>query len=70
MKTSVAVLTLSLFYLSVAEPVPEDHCKSALRELEAKLQKTEEKLDDLKKEVQGNKTVFVLYYFQVASGSR
>ncbi|XP_030258730.1 complement C1q-like protein 4 [Sparus aurata] len=58
MKTSVAVLTLSLFYLSVAEAVLEDHCKSALRELEAKLQKTEEKLDDLKKEVQGNRVAF------------
>ncbi|XP_030258731.1 complement C1q tumor necrosis factor-related protein 6-like [Sparus aurata] len=51
MKTYVAVLTLSLFYLSVAEAVPEDHCKSALRELE-------EKFDDLKKEVRGNRVAF------------
>ena len=67
MKTSVAVLTLSLFYLSVAEPVPEDHCKRALSELE-------EKFDDLKKEVQGNiivsHSMFLLYYFRVASGSK
>uniref|UniRef100_A0A671Y0U5 C1q domain-containing protein n=1 Tax=Sparus aurata TaxID=8175 RepID=A0A671Y0U5_SPAAU len=74
MKISVAVLTLSLFYLSVAEAVLDYHLKSILGELKAELQKTKEQLDDLKKEVRGKNTVslsstFVLYYFQAASAN-
>ncbi|KAM8727364.1 complement C1q-like protein 4 [Acanthopagrus schlegelii] len=51
MKISVAVLTLSLFYLSVAEDVLDYNCRSDIRQLE-------EKLDDLKKEVRGNRVAF------------
>ncbi|XP_030258729.1 complement C1q-like protein 2 [Sparus aurata] len=58
MKISVAVLTLSLFYLSVAEAVLDYHLKSILGELKAELQKTKEQLDDLKKEVRGNRVAF------------
>ena len=74
MKISVAVLTLSLFYLSVAADVLDYKCRSVLEELKAELQKNKEQLDGLKKEVRGKNTVsrtaLLLYYFQVASGSK
>ncbi|XP_034742826.1 complement C1q-like protein 4 [Etheostoma cragini] len=90
MKTSVAVVTISLFCLSVAEvqqldnqaeegpsiesPNAERACPCAgdipgsqkghcqlfdiLRDLEAKLKNTEKQLEDLKREVQGNRVAF------------
>ncbi|XP_037315480.2 cerebellin-4-like [Pungitius pungitius] len=86
MKTSVAVLTFSLFYLSLAEEHQRDHndpeSKSTqipgiirssnitgskespsqlfaiLRELESKLRNTEKQIEDLRKEVQGNRVAF------------
>ncbi|KAL6104488.1 uncharacterized protein ACO6RY_14210 [Pungitius sinensis] len=86
MKTSVAVLTFSLFYLSLAEEHQWDHqapeSKSTqipgiirssnitgskeshsqlfaiLRELESKLRNTEKQIEDLRKEVQGNRVAF------------
>ncbi|XP_036940732.1 complement C1q tumor necrosis factor-related protein 6-like [Acanthopagrus latus] len=58
MKISVAVLTLSLFYLSVAADVLDYKCRSVLEELKAELQKNKEQLDGLKKEVRGNRVAF------------
>ncbi|XP_030258725.1 complement C1q-like protein 2 isoform X8 [Sparus aurata] len=49
--------TLSVV-LSVAEAVLDYHLKSILGELKAELQKTKEQLDDLKKEVRGNRVAF------------
>uniref|UniRef100_A0A671Y0T9 Complement C1q-like protein 2 n=1 Tax=Sparus aurata TaxID=8175 RepID=A0A671Y0T9_SPAAU len=57
-----SLLTLSSRYSHlvtfVAEAVLDYHLKSILGELKAELQKTKEQLDDLKKEVRGNRVAF------------
>uniref|UniRef100_UPI0037E75FA4 cerebellin-4-like n=1 Tax=Semicossyphus pulcher TaxID=241346 RepID=UPI0037E75FA4 len=84
MKTSVAVLVLSLFYLSVAKAQKLDHAEEEgndlqtsnidpamagnlkdnipifipLKELEAKIRNTERQLEDLRREVRGNRVAF------------